>query len=560
MYKRITLVIICLCLTAICHLAYGNPIAVEIKRLVNDERPEAPTFPLVSLRLKGLGEDFLGIISDVESDILINPSLLPLLKSNSASVIFLPYYYTYYWNQNSVSASLLFPNTFITNLSFGIQNQLVYSSNGYHDIYTYRYDYNNVYYHNYDDFYYRQNDFLSYQQSIFLAFALSPTLRISPFWTFAISPYKAESEDEYQNVDIENNDTTYISREYSNSKFDDDYTYHQFGLATSYDLDNNLFQFVGSWKKGDDDIKSNSTGEDYWMYSSFYYWTYDSSYRYAYGLSRNISNDTAVANLSGNINAINLGLRWQKEIQSHQKFNTILDFNKSSFDLNGNEFDSSYSLRYDSSYERWRSYPDSETTSTEAVTSYARYTKSLALSGQGDVFNVRFGLGYESPLTKTLKGFIGVKSLLGTERDSIVRKGLEVSESVTYPIPVTIIRNEIIIPFQQQWFDTIIDTSQIFTYEVTQRKSLDVSLPLGLEYNVLPSLIIRGGITAKFSYEKSGLKDQWKEYPDVVNKGIDFFYSFGMGLKLGKRFSLDGYNAGNIFTVRDWIAQIRYTF
>lgn len=552
MYKRIKLVIICLCLATIYHVVYGNPIAVEVRRLVEEQRPEEPAFPVVSLRLKGLGDEFIGIISDLENDILVNPSLLPLLKSNSASLILFPYYGKYYWTGNSVATSLLFPITFIPKLSFGVQNQLVYSGTGYYDKYNYHYDG--------DEFYYQQYDFLSYQQSVFLAFALSPTFRISPFWTFARSPYKEEAGNDREYCDLENNDTTYISRHHSKSQFDDKYNYHQLGLAASYDFDDNSFQFVGSWKKGDDDIKSNSIGEDYWMQSSFYYWTYDSSYRYSFHLTRNFDNDTVYAKATQNFDEMKFALRWQKEIQSDQKFNTLLDFNKSSFDLSGNEFDSSYSLRYDSSFQRWRSYPDDETTSTEAVTSYTRYTKSLALSGQGDVFNVRFGLGYESPLTKNLKGFIGIKSLLGTGRDSILRQGLEISESVTYPIPVTIIRNEIIIPFQQQWFDTIIDTNQIFTFEVTHRKSLNVSLPLGLEYNILPPLTIRGGITAKVSYEKSGLKNEWKEFPEVVNKGIDFYYSFGLGLKLGKRFSLDGYNAGNIFTVRDWIAQIRYTF
>jgi hypothetical protein len=522
-------------------------------RITNEEqRPEEPTFPVTSLRLKGLGDEFLGIISDMESDILVNPSLLPLLKSNSVSLIFFPYKSTYYWNQNSVAASLLFPVTFIPKLSFGVQNQLVYSGTGYYDRYTYNYDG--------DAFYYQQYDFLSYQQSVLLAFALSPTLRISPFWNFAISPYKEESGDEHQSFDLENNDTTYISRSHSKSQFDDKYNYHQFGLGASYDFDDNSFQFVGSWKKGDDGIKSNSLGEDYWMHSYSYYWTDDSSYRYSFDLTKNFDNDTICAKATQNFNEMKFALRWQKEIQSDQKFNTLLDFNKSSFDLSENEFDSSYSLRYDSSFERWRSYPDSETTSTEAVTSYTRYTKSLGLNGQGDVFNVRFGLGYESPLTKNLKGFIGIKSLFGTERESIVRQGLEIYESITYPTWEIIIPDKEIILFQQYWSDTICDTSQINTFYITHRKSLNVTLPLGLEYNVLPPLTIRGGITTKVSYEKSGLKNEWKEFPEVVNKGIDFYYSFGLGLKLGKRFSLDGYNAGNIFTVREWIAQIRYTF
>lgn len=534
MNKKIGLYVISIWLIICSQIVYGQRYF--------EGRPEEPTFPVTSLRIRGLGDDFLGIISDMESDILINPSLLPSLKSNMASLIYLPYQYSYYMNANAIVSSFLFPNTFIPKLSLGFHNQLVFSSYGYFGKYGYISDDNR--------FYYQQYDFSSYQQSIFLAFALSPTFRIAPFWTFAKIPYKEESGSEEEYYRFENNDTTYVAQRTSKSQLIDKYAYHQFGLGTSYDIDDNSFQFVGSWKKGNSDIKSNFMREDYWMNSDSYYWTYDSSYRYSFRLSRDLRSDTALTNLSGNIEAINVGLRWQKEIADDKKFNARLDFNKSSFDLSGNEFDSSSNLRYDSTYNRWRNYPDDETTSTEAVTSYTRYTKSLALSGQGDVFNVRFGLGYMSPLTKNLKGFVGIKSLFGTGRDSILKQGLEITNTVTFPT--------IIIP--KQVFDTTCDTNQILTFEVTYRKRLNVSLPLGLEYNIFPPLTIRGGITTKVSYEKSGLKNEWKEFPEVVNKGINFYYSFGLGLKLGKRFSLDGYNAGNIFTVRDWVAQIRYKF
>jgi hypothetical protein len=91
MYKRISLLTICFVLVILCHLACGNPVPIEIIEFEEELRPEEPEFPIPSLRVKALGENFLGIVSDIESDILLNSALLPLLKSNYINLSFLPY-------------------------------------------------------------------------------------------------------------------------------------------------------------------------------------------------------------------------------------------------------------------------------------------------------------------------------------------------------------------------------------------------------------------------------------------------------------------------------------
>ncbi|MCX7785365.1 MAG: hypothetical protein N2201_03945 [candidate division WOR-3 bacterium] len=116
-------------------LTISNPIPVHNGYAFFDgvnfempKRPDEPRFPVPSLRISALGDDFLGIISDMETDILINPSLLPLLKSNYLN-------FTYY--KNLPSLTILFPKTFISSLAVGFHNQLNYSGTGYYHKYYY---------------------------------------------------------------------------------------------------------------------------------------------------------------------------------------------------------------------------------------------------------------------------------------------------------------------------------------------------------------------------------------------------------------------------------------
>lgn len=64
------------------------------------ERPEMSGFPVPSLRIKALGEDFAGMVSDFETDILSFPALLPFLKSNQIGINF------------NLATNFVFPNWF----------------------------------------------------------------------------------------------------------------------------------------------------------------------------------------------------------------------------------------------------------------------------------------------------------------------------------------------------------------------------------------------------------------------------------------------------------------
>ncbi len=506
-------------------------------------RPEEPAFPVISLRIKGLGDDFLGIVSDIESDLLTNPSLTPLLKSNELNLTLLPYYkYGYYLNQNSVSSSLLFPLTFIPKLSFGLHNQLVYSGSGEYRKYYYYYDnsFNSPRYHEYS-----QSDFLSYQQIVFLAFSLSPSVKLAPFYTFSNSPYTNEGEGSYEDYTIENGDTIYGYRNLSHGRSDDDFFYHRFGFGGTFDFGKNSLQLVGSWKTGENQINANSEGEHYNISSYGYSYTYDSSYYYHFHHYRHLESDTTITEKLINFDEIKITLRWQRRIDDKQSLNTILDLSNTSFNPSGSEFEVSNDISRDSLYERWRNYPNLESTRTEIDTPYGYYQKSLSLSGHTIITKAVLGLGYETPLTNNLQGFIGVKSVFNIEKDSSQRLGSEIIKNMSpYRIPVL--------------FDTTTDTNQVFTFDVTNRKGFYISLPLGFEYKILPFMTIRAGITPKVSYEKIGLKTEQGINPDITNKNIDLSYSFGTNIKLGRRLSIDGYNGGNLFTVRDWIVQMRY--
>jgi hypothetical protein len=142
-------------------------------------------------------------------------------------------------------------------------------------------------------------------------------------------------------------------------------------------------------------------------------------------------------------------------------------------------FDSTYIYGRDSTFLRWRWYPNPESTKDTLDSSKKCYTRNLTLSGNGKRMKFNLGLGYEIPIINNLSGFAGFKTLFGMDKDSSQIQGLGIVLE-----------------------DTTIDTNKVFTYKVTKSQRFILSLPLGLEYKIISPVITRAGFNPKLFYEK----------------------------------------------------------
>jgi len=509
MIKRMPYITICLLILVTCSL-------IQAQRFYYQERPQEPSFPNISNRVRALGEDFSGIISDLETDVLQNPSLAALLESKSIGITFLPYYYSTF---PPTLLTLLLPNFLVSKFALGFHNQFVYTKSGYLET-----DAN--YYNN---FWSSQYSYISYQQIFFLAFTPSEHFSIAPFYIFTKSPYQEQNSGDWsQNY---NNTNTYSSN--STSDYEDNILYHQFGIGTTFNCRASSFQITAAFKKGDNKIKFDADANNDMFYTYSYLFEYDSSYDFYQYWRYDNETDTRNIDKTKKVNELNIDFRWQKEIDDDNTFNTLLRFTKSSANLTGSELGDSYETEIDSSLHRWSNYPYPESTEVNVSTDIDGNKDSSHITGTTNSLNLTLGLGYETHLSRRLNGFIGVKSILGIATDTSSKLGVRITT-----------------------IDTITDTTGISGSQLIKSKSLSVAMPLGLEYKLLSSLSIRAGFTPKFSYNQSGLTT----HNQIENVKGFLLYSFGIGYIFRDKFSIDTYNYGNLSSLSNWNIQFKYMF
>ncbi len=492
-------------------------------RYLDSDRPEMPIFPAPSLRMKALGDDFLGIISDLETDVLYFPSLLPFFESNQIRIAFSPDK----WDEKGTAGlNLLFPRIFIPQISLGFHNQVrFYSPIPEFYYYDYlRYNYYSDYYS-----YYKYNNFGVYQQSLFLAFSITQSFSFAPFYNFVTSPYKEErvgfGEYGYDSLD-------YHKSQYSN-KMDNDITENQFGLSLTLKIKENLLNIAASLKNGKNKIDGKNEDHSIDFYAYEHINEYDSSYYYYFHqdsiqqLIRNTEYKT------GKGKEKNLKLRWQNERRN--KFNLVMDLRKISTDFEGQGVDTSYLNRWSYYFRRWHYPPNPESTETDYDTILEYYQNLSVLSGKIEDLEISLAGGFEFAINKLINTYIGLKSVISFFKDSL------------YNI------NDII-------SGAIIKNDTIRSFVVRKVDAINFSLPMGIEYRIAKPLIIRAGFVSKFSYEKWEFKDEKNEYPISNATSLSFGSTFGLGFKINPRFSFDLYNNGNLFSVGEWLVQARYRF
>jgi len=487
--------------------------------------PSEPAFPLISPRVKMIGQDFLGIISDIESDIIENPSLLSLLKYNEVNASFLPYVIDKI--RYPISLSFLYPKLFSSRVGLGFQNQYVYSSKATNYVIN-------------DMDVYQFYNFWAYQQLLFISFSATPNLNISPFYIITKSPYRYKNEYNFPLEASNNFDYTH----YSISQLNYDYHSQQFGLGMNYNWERNSLQLATSLLKGN--TKNNCNGQDStWDIHCFQYCdTFGNSYRYYLYKDISYDKDTLINQGAKQNYASRLSCRWCKELNNNEIINTFVDFRHTSEESTWTNLDSKLYIHIDSNYYRWRNYPYPESTriTSDSIQDYYKYYTNT--SGKHTETNLSIGFGYEIPISHFVKSFVGIKSTFNFESDSTRREYTTVG-----------------------YTDSTSDTTTTSRYSAQKNTRFIVSVPAGWEYIRLNPLIIRWGVNFRSFHEWISTKYDWDTlYTNQHNEYFEFVYSFGLGLKISQKLYINAYNTGNLFstpwlfTINECGAQVRYIF
>lgn len=505
---------------------FGLALAQEpAYHFLNPDRPEMPGFPAPSLRMRALGGDFIGIISDLETDVLYYPSLLPFLESNQIRIVFSPDK----WDEKGTAGlNLMFPRTFIPRVGLGFQNQLRF----YSPMPVFRY-YDFSGYEPYSDYfsYLNSSNFDVYQQSVFLSFSITQSFIFAPFYIFVKSPYNEQS----MNYDVNGSDTLNYHKRQSSDIMNDDITENEFGLSFSLKMKENLLNIAASLKNGKNQINDTNEGlmRDFSTYENFF--EYDSFFSYSYEHDSIHQLIHHTEDKAGKSKEQNLKIRWQNETKG--KFNLIMDLSKSSTDMDGQVVDTSYLNRWSYYLRRWRynSNPESTKTNYDSSREYSR--DLLSILGRREDLAVSLAGGYEFSLDRSTNCFVGLKSVISFAKDSIANINEEIKGT-----------------------DTTSQTDSSRSFLTMKVNAINLSIPFGLEYQIARPIMIRAGIAPKFTYEKREFKDEESVYPVSSGISVAFSSSMGLGFIINPRFSIDLYNNGNLFSLGEWLVQGRYRF
>ena len=487
------------------------------------ERPLSPIFPALGLRMKSLGEDFLGVISDIETDVLYHPSLLPWLESNQIAILFTPYQNQV--NENA-SLSLLFPKTFIPKVGFGFYNQFQWYGPEYYQRYYRYYIEPDNYSHRIDNY-----SFTSYQQSLFLSFSITQSFSLAPFFDWIKSPFNVKSENYYKYK----YDTLNYHQYQTSYSLNDDITAYRFGLSAALKLNEDFLLLTASLSNEKNKIDFDGENQDYWFNTYSWFSQYDSSFYYQFSQSSSEIWEKDTVGKTKNGKNQRFSFRWRRVAKEWQGF--TLDLSKFSADLSGQELDTCYSENWYYDFERWRHYPNPESTETTNDTFHNYYRKLCDFTGKTEGINMSIASGWKIPVSEFINCFIGLKSVINLFKDSVQEIGKEIFAT-----------------------DTTSYEDSLISCRVLNSNKIVFSVPIGLECQVVSPVFIRAGITPKFTYEKQGFKDEMREYPDTETKNLTFIRSFGLGFKLNPKFTIDLYNNGNLFSLGEWLVQGRYRF
>jgi hypothetical protein len=496
----------------------------------------------VSLRMKGLGKDLAGFVSDPETDILRNPARLSEMSRSEVLTVFEPRSYkskTGEIRNPTLALKGFFPDLISSKFGFG------FFSEGSEETSPY-------------GFLSKRKDVNRYDPTIVEDEVMSTNLQesrrlvIEPFLSWAPKPrvrfgfsydygkgiknQEGIRESSRIAIDLFTNDTLDLSNSNSEIESGNNLTTHNFKLGMAWDLgEMNFLEILGNLKLIKDDSSDYHVNE--LTRTSDREWTdifSDSSYRYTIesgNFSREVEEDRPLL-LDGK--EVELGLKFSRKITEETTLRLLGNLTRGIGDLSGNHMELSDIKNED--YYFTYTFADTETTYTytNAETLYSFSENASIVTGDWDFLSASLGFGLEKRLSNRI--LLGI-ALKGSYGQNVIKQ-----------------KENIILTFQS---DTTASetTTVVLTDEIDEkitRNRGNIVLPLGVELTLHPNVSLRFGVSPKVDFEEEKTEISGSLSQSSVEREVNFDYSLGLGYHITKNLFLDVFTESGLSTITSW--------
>lgn len=520
-------------------LSLANSVMAEpIKYNLDLDNPEKTASSLflsrdMSLRVKALGEEFAGIISDGETDALLNPARLAEVVSPELVLAFPSEEGYGYGKSNALSFLGMWPRALSNIISAGFFLKEAHYEDQDSRSYT-------------DEDYWENTlrSVLSYEKStnflddyhlrLFSSLNIPQSLKLGLEYSYSVIPEIKNrwSRNEVYYINNSTWDTLDADSGFSEYNNSHNISSHRFRVGalfnisttTSFELFGDFFLWredtIGLYNR-DNFVHRENEYYDYQGEDTIYYYNIASEY---YNSKRDSADSSA-------FRAVTLNTRWIKEMNDDLRFHLLIGGAIIQGTLSGNNTERN-SMQKD-----LYSSLKSESVSVHGDTLHYKTEKIRDFSGDEKLYLGTAGIGIEKRILNRSLVCLGLKFIYGQE---------EINQNNTW-----------FSFFQKE--TTALDTTHSETTYVTkekyQKRSWTLILPMGMEHFITPQFILRLGVCPRFLYEKAeGNSDS--EYKEK----IEISHSLGLGYKVSDYLSFDLFTRGLLHNIPYWNIQVKYYF
>jgi len=505
----------------------------------------------ISLRIKALGSELAGIITDKETDILQNPARLVELDSIQLFSTFKPgasrigrYRYDHAYVGDTLALVGLFPRTISPKIGIGFIVRGAHRKTSYERYYPedLSYWYELQKYRGWSNY----NEFSSnYCPTIFNSIRLSQKASIGFSYSYSTSSYSRFWNRHYQHqyLDLFTLDTIEVRKSSYKENTKDDTKAHIFRIGSMFGFGTKTnIEVIGEIVASRRDSPYSMSHIDSYSREREYYYAYsDSSYKYRYDNYNRYSQNSEQSTPLLNSKMYSFDLRLSQRVSQNTKLHLITSIDIGRGKLSGDSESDILSIREEhSSF----TYYSPETTYTHVYhdTLHLRVQDSSVISGRKHFLLTSITIGAEIKLSENaMLGFAlkGIWSKDEVDRSEVVTQSLRIDTTAA-------------------GVATTADTTYAVTGKV-KKISRHLFIPFGLEYKLNSSTYLRFGICPQMNLEKYETEGEL-DYPITVTEGLPIGYSFGLGYRLSNKLSFDLFNNGDLTKLSSWELEVRLTF
>lgn len=490
----------------------------------------------VSLRIKGMGRELAGIVSDSETDILKNPARLGEMRRSEVLALFEPRIEGRE-SHPGIAFKSFFPGSISSRSGFGFRGEGTenkFSTSG--------------------PQIYEPNSFSSstVESRSFLItpfFSWNPTsnLGLGIRYDYGRALEDQEGREEYERIvfDPSTNDTFLIDQDVRKSDEENKLNNHilQMGMISDVGVGITL-EVLGKLTLVHGDSVDYIERESIEFSKSE--WTSTSSDSVTYNSNQlNFSRETLQdRNLLLEGKEMDLGFRVSRIVSDKTVLRLIGNVGKGLGNLSGNNENAANVTREDY-FTSFIVVADTETTSitTSAETLYSISEGLKSITGDWDFFSTSLGVGLEHRVSNRVLLGVALKGFYSRDIKEWEEKGPTSSRSDT----------------------TVAETTFVITetedHEKAIRTAGNILLPIGVEFALhYPDVLLRFGIIPEGKYEVVRTESEDLPIQTTLEQNLTLDYTIGLGYHFSEDLVFNVFFSDLVSSFKDWDVEVIYRF